>query len=40
MRKKYDASKDTDFYLAVAILSPIMGLSKTSGYYGIVAEGM
>jgi len=40
MRKKYDASKDPDFYLAVAILSPIMGLSKTSGYYGIVAERM
>ena len=33
--KKYDASKDPAFYLAVAILTPIMGLSRTSGYYAI-----
>ena len=36
--KGYDASKDPSFYLAVAILSPVMGLSKTSGYYAIVGE--
>ena len=36
--KKYDASKDPAFYLAVAILAPIMGLSGTSGYYAISAE--
>jgi len=36
--KGYDPSKDPSFYLAVAILSPVMGLSKTSGYYAIVGE--
>ena len=37
-RKNYEASKDTHFYLAVAILTPIMGLSRTSGYYAITAD--
>jgi len=38
MGERYNASEDPDFYLAVAILAPIMGLSKTSGYYAITAE--
>ena len=36
-RRKYDPSKDIDYYLAVGFLSPIMGLSGTAGYYAITA---
>ena len=36
--KRYDASKDPSFYLAVAILSPIMGMSGTSGYYALTGK--
>ncbi len=36
--KDYEACRDTHFYLAVAILTPIMGLTRTSGYYAITAD--
>jgi len=35
--KKYDYSKDIDYYLAVGFLSPFMGLSGTAAYYAVIA---
>ncbi len=36
-RKKYDPSKDIDYYLAVGFLSPLMGISGTAAYYVVSA---
>ncbi len=38
LNRKYNPSKDPDYYLAVAILSPVMGMTRTSGYYAISAK--
>jgi len=36
--KNYQIWKDPHFYLAVAILTPIMAASRTAGYYAITAD--
>lgn len=36
--KRYNPLKDPDYYLAVAILAPIMGICKTAGYFAVTAE--
>ena len=36
--KKYNPSEDPSYYLAVSILTPIMALTRTSGYFAIVAK--